>query len=495
MARARPSNANAIFDCKVLSRNHALIWYETGKFYLQDTKSSNGTFVNNQRLSKGSEESLPREVCSGDILQFGVDVMENSRQVTHGCIIATLKLYLPDGKEAKASPTIMSSPVNGHLPPQDLYMLNQYIQEALAREQLLETKLAILQRLVNQTEVASGSAWKSLIDEDRLLTRVEILESQLSVYSKSMTDDKLREETKRLMEEKEEYQEVAKSTLRKIANDKLEAIKSAKELEKQLSVAEDEANVLREHCDRVVDDNKKLAEELGNLSLELEAANKKVNEQEQKQLQEVEEASKVEEVESVAVDKEEVNKNEDGKEVSTTEEMKELQLKCAALENENKVLSAQLTLKATSIEECYAEASTNTSDTHNETVEHLDTSKDDLVNVASALERSLLEKSDLEKEVEELKERERSLLSTSQEVEDKNVQLIKYKEKCSEINEEKALMETSLKELEKQVESLSMQSQTATACAMVPLGILLLAFIIAYLPTLSTLFGTADEVN
>ena len=57
-------------DPQVLSRNHALLWYENGKFYLQDTKSSNGTFVNNQRLSKGSEESPAREVCSGDILQF-----------------------------------------------------------------------------------------------------------------------------------------------------------------------------------------------------------------------------------------------------------------------------------------------------------------------------------------------------------------------------------------------------------------------------------------
>lgn len=29
VARARPSPNNAIFDCKVLSRNHALLWYET----------------------------------------------------------------------------------------------------------------------------------------------------------------------------------------------------------------------------------------------------------------------------------------------------------------------------------------------------------------------------------------------------------------------------------------------------------------------------------
>ncbi len=50
------------------------------QFFLQDTKSSNGTFINNQRLSKGSEESPPREIFSGDIVQFGVDVMENSRR-------------------------------------------------------------------------------------------------------------------------------------------------------------------------------------------------------------------------------------------------------------------------------------------------------------------------------------------------------------------------------------------------------------------------------
>lgn len=38
VARIRPAVGNAIFDCKVLSRNHALLWYEGGKasitFYL-----------------------------------------------------------------------------------------------------------------------------------------------------------------------------------------------------------------------------------------------------------------------------------------------------------------------------------------------------------------------------------------------------------------------------------------------------------------------------
>jgi len=277
VARAGATQTNAIFDCKVLSRNHALLWYEAGKFYLQDTKSSNGTFVNNQRLSKGSEESAPREVCSGDILQFGVDVMENSRKVTHGCIIATLKLYLPDGKEAKASPTIVNSTSNPallslSLPTQDLYQLNQYIQEALAREQLLETKLAVLQRLVGQTESASNESWKSLIDEDRLLTRVEILESQLSTYGKSMNEDKLREETKRLMEEKEEYQEQAKDTLKRIVNEKLDAVKKLQDVEKTLSTTEDEFATLRELYDKNNDENRTLAAEINRISSDLEIA-------------------------------------------------------------------------------------------------------------------------------------------------------------------------------------------------------------------------------
>jgi len=282
VARSKPTDNNAIFDCKVLSRNHALIWYKEGKFFLQDTKSSNGTFVNNARLSKGSEESDPREICSGDILQFGVDVQENAKKLTHGCIIATVRLFLPDGKEAKASPTIMTGSCPGGVgqmggghgmtapAQQDLHQLNLYIQEALVREQMLENKLAMLQRLVGQTNAASDEAWKSLIDEDRLLTRVEILESQLSTYSKAMNEDRLRDETKKLMQEKEDYQETAKATLKKLVDEKLEAVNKQKELEKALSNIEDEYASLKELHDKDVAQNRELAVQVSRLTTELE---------------------------------------------------------------------------------------------------------------------------------------------------------------------------------------------------------------------------------
>lgn len=44
------------------------------QFYIKDTKSSNGTFVNENRLSASGEESEPVELKSRDIVQFGVNV-------------------------------------------------------------------------------------------------------------------------------------------------------------------------------------------------------------------------------------------------------------------------------------------------------------------------------------------------------------------------------------------------------------------------------------
>ena len=142
---------------------------------------------------------------------------------------------------------------------------------------MLETKLAVLQRLVGQTGTSSEEAWKSLIDEDRLLTRVEILESQLSTYGKAMTEDKLREETQRLMEEKELYQETAKETLKKLVDEKLEAVKKQKDLEKALSNTEDEYSSLKELYEKDVDENRELALQVNSLTNELEELTKRIS--------------------------------------------------------------------------------------------------------------------------------------------------------------------------------------------------------------------------
>ena len=72
-----------IFDCKVLSRNYALLWYDSFKFYIKDTKFYNRFhFIKNKRLGSSSEESIAHEVCSGDIKKFRVDVIESTKKLT-----------------------------------------------------------------------------------------------------------------------------------------------------------------------------------------------------------------------------------------------------------------------------------------------------------------------------------------------------------------------------------------------------------------------------
>ncbi|XP_040014486.1 sarcolemma associated protein a isoform X5 [Xiphias gladius] len=271
VARCRPAQNNATFDCKVLSRNHALVWFDhkTGKFYLQDTKSSNGTFINSQRLSRGSEESPPCEVLSGDIIQFGVDVTENTRKVTHGCIVSTIKLFLPDGMEARRRSDVIQAPlplpvdkVAANTPSmysQELFQLSQYLQEALHREQMLEQKLATLQRLLATTQEASESSWQALIDEDRLLSRLEVMGSQLQSYSKSQTEEGIRKELLALQEDKHNYETTAKESLRRVLQEKIEVVRKLSEVERSLSNTEDECTHLKEMSERSQEELRELA--------------------------------------------------------------------------------------------------------------------------------------------------------------------------------------------------------------------------------------------
>ncbi|KAF7281877.1 hypothetical protein GWI33_004078 [Rhynchophorus ferrugineus] len=257
VARAKPTSTNAIFDCKVLSRNHAMLWYDNGKFYLQDTKSSNGTFVNNNRLSPDSHE-----LSSGDIVQFGVDVVENNRKVAHGCIIATLMLYLPDGKEAKASPSITEGDRHGVVPLDDLYKLNQIIQEANQREQCLETKLNALQNVVEETKRSAEESWQVYVGEERLLSRLSALETQLQQTRTNWSEDRLKEEVTKLRENNEQYQEVAKDTLEKAYAEKLQAVALAMEQERAKISAEQDALLAKEQLDQTQLELQEVAQKL-----------------------------------------------------------------------------------------------------------------------------------------------------------------------------------------------------------------------------------------
>ncbi|KAE8214261.1 hypothetical protein CF327_g2302 [Tilletia walkeri] len=80
------------FKSKVVSRGHAEIWCENGgNFFLRDTKSSSGTFLNHIRLSAPGAESRPFRIKDGDVIQLGVDYQGGTEEI-YRCVKMRIEL-------------------------------------------------------------------------------------------------------------------------------------------------------------------------------------------------------------------------------------------------------------------------------------------------------------------------------------------------------------------------------------------------------------------
>ncbi len=88
-----PTPLNGYFDSKVLSRQHAEVWADrSGKIWIRDVKSSNGTFVNGQRLSQENRDSDPHELREQDVLELGIDIVsEDGKTVVHHKVAARVE--------------------------------------------------------------------------------------------------------------------------------------------------------------------------------------------------------------------------------------------------------------------------------------------------------------------------------------------------------------------------------------------------------------------
>lgn len=92
--KTAPTPSNGFFDSKVLSRQHAEIYAErnNGRVFIRDVKSSNGTFVNGQRLSPENKESEPHPLQEQDVLELGIDIVsEDQKTVVHHKVAARVE--------------------------------------------------------------------------------------------------------------------------------------------------------------------------------------------------------------------------------------------------------------------------------------------------------------------------------------------------------------------------------------------------------------------
>ncbi|CED83633.1 FOG: FHA domain [Phaffia rhodozyma] len=103
-AKTVPDERNGYFDTKVLSRTHAEVWEEGGKIYIKDVKSSNGTFVNGERLSAEATESEAYELKSEDYVEFGIDICgDDNKTIVHHKVSSKVYCVLgPQDVEASA---------------------------------------------------------------------------------------------------------------------------------------------------------------------------------------------------------------------------------------------------------------------------------------------------------------------------------------------------------------------------------------------------------
>lgn len=243
------------------------------QFYLQDTKSSNGTFVNSTRLSPANTESSPCQIYHGDTVQFGVEVLDNERNITINCIVAKLELYHANGKEALRD----GFQIDYYSEPSksEITLMTQYMALTSVREKALQVKLAAIGEILEKVQSNTEERWKYMIEEDRLLRRIEFLQDKLeSVLDSSMKNPdldvvSLQKKLVRVQEEKEAYETKAKEAVEKVLLENLSIVSKNTELELLLNAVEEQKDLYKNACDKLVTEIKRLNEEDGQNSEEV----------------------------------------------------------------------------------------------------------------------------------------------------------------------------------------------------------------------------------
>ncbi|KAI0988862.1 hypothetical protein GJ496_007557 [Pomphorhynchus laevis] len=193
VGKQKPSPENAIFECRVLSRHQAIIWFEHNMFFLKDTKSSNGTFVNSCRIE--ADDSF--QIFTDDTLQFGIDVTEGNVKA-HSCVIVQIKLAYPDGSFAasRSDKSISMECSNPNIV--DLMIL---IEQLSKRELNLRARLYNIDQETTQLFEAIDARYEDVVTREDLLCRIGILENQVSLLRQNTNDLELKDELLKVNEQ------------------------------------------------------------------------------------------------------------------------------------------------------------------------------------------------------------------------------------------------------------------------------------------------------
>lgn len=109
--KVKPDSTNGYFDSRVLSRNHACMFINplNGKLFIQDMGSSNGTFVNLEKIS-----TEPVQIKIGDpiSLGFNIQVETNHKQISARVEAINIMSNTPKSSVLSALPLLTQSTID-----------------------------------------------------------------------------------------------------------------------------------------------------------------------------------------------------------------------------------------------------------------------------------------------------------------------------------------------------------------------------------------------
>ena len=117
------------------------------------------------RLSSNRSESLPYELSSGDLLQFGVPIVETNSKQPHVSIITKIQLFDHNGHERKFQ---RLECVN--LSFEQIFTLSSYLRKAFDVESSLEKRITQVRNVLQQNIVLTSQKWNLILKNEELLS-------------------------------------------------------------------------------------------------------------------------------------------------------------------------------------------------------------------------------------------------------------------------------------------------------------------------------------
>uniref|UniRef100_UPI00398F6D4F TRAF3-interacting JNK-activating modulator isoform X2 n=1 Tax=Pristiophorus japonicus TaxID=55135 RepID=UPI00398F6D4F len=136
----------------------------------------------------------------------------------------------------------------------EIQQLSEYLKEALHRELMLKQKLTILQQLLATVLQATEKSWKVQFNDDSQRCKLQSLEIQLHTWAQNHSRDSVKESMIDMQEQKLKYELVAKESLQRAIKEKTSTEETLANVQRSLSVAEQECAHWRESYNRVLAD-------------------------------------------------------------------------------------------------------------------------------------------------------------------------------------------------------------------------------------------------